>query len=265
MLCLSFVLMRCQPLRRALCSKEKIMGWLEDIGKSLPIEKIYDDLASDTVREIGDLAKNTVKAARCVLAPIDYLATQQDRFQRYLKRVNDKVPEDSQINAHPQIAGPIMNGLKYVEEESIITEMFLNLLARAIDKDRVNEAHPAFVNIINQLSPDEAKILYYFERKQYKLKQRSTYYPSSNTFGPRTTINNEFPTERLMYPTNYFMYLDHLHSLNLAGVWQTGNQQPTYSGGMQDGVIITSATQLTPFGQLFIKACVPEDIEIYEK
>ena len=102
--------------------------------KPLPIEKIYDNLASGTVREVGDLAKNTVKAARCVLAPIDYLATQQDRFQRYLERVNNKVPEDQRVNAHPQIADPVMDNLKYVEEESVITEMFLNLLARAIDQ-----------------------------------------------------------------------------------------------------------------------------------
>ncbi|NNN70678.1 DUF4393 domain-containing protein [Vibrio sp. 3-2(1)] len=241
------------------------MGWLEDIGKSLPIEKIYDDLASGAVSEVGDLAKNTVKAARCVLAPIDYLATQQDRFQRYLQRVNDKVPEDQQVNAHPQIAGPVMDNLKFVEEESVITEMFLNLLARAIDQERVNEAHPAFANIISQLSPDEAKILYYFERKKYVLKQSSTFYPSSNTFGPRKTISNDFPVERLMYPQNYFMYLDHLHSLNLAGIWQRGNQEPTFAGGRQNGVTITSETQLTLFGELFIKACIPEDIEIYEK
>ncbi len=241
------------------------MGWLEDIGKSLPIEKIYDDLASGTVREVGSVAKNTVKAARCILAPIDYLATQQDRFQRYLKRVDDKVPEEQQINAHPQIAGPVMDGLKYLEEESVITEMFLNLLARAIDQERVNEAHPAFANIINQLSPDEAKILYYFERKQYNLKQSSTLNRSSNTFGPRTTLSNEFPIEKLMYPQNYFMYIDHLHSLNLAGIWQNGNQQPTYTNGQQNGVLITSTTRLTPFGELFIRACIPEDIEVYER
>ncbi|ELP6741185.1 hypothetical protein WD376_004264 [Vibrio vulnificus] len=61
------------------------------------------------------------------------------------------------------------------------------------------------------------------------------------------------------------MYLDHLHSLNLAGIWQRGNQEPTFAGGRQNGVTITSETQLTLFGELFIKACIPEDIEIYEK
>lgn len=236
------------------------MSWLDN----LPVDKVYDDLASGAFREVGNLAKNTVKAARCILAPIDYLATQQDRFQRYLKRINDKVPEAQQINAHPQISGPVMDNLKYVEECSIITEMFLNLLARAIDKERVNEAHPAFANIIGQLSPDEAKILYYFDKKKYELKQYSTFYPSTNTFGPRSTTYNEFPTSKLMYPQNYFMYLDHLHSLNLAGIWQKGNQKPTFSGGQQDGVVIKSETNLTTFGELFIKACVPENIDFFE-
>ena len=108
-------------------------------------------------------------------------------------------------------------------------------------------------------------MLYCFERKEYVLKQSSTFHPASRTFGPRNTTSNEFPVERLMYPQNCFMYLDHLHSLNLAGMWQRGNQEPTHSGDQQTGVIITSSTQLTLFGKLFIKACIPDDIEIYER
>ncbi len=232
------------------------MGWLEDLGKTLPVEKAYDDLIQPAAEEVGSIAKSTIKAARFVLAPIDYLAAQQDRYQKFLKRVSENVPEENLIPAHPQIAGPVMDNLRYIDEENIIATLFINLLSRAVDKERVNEAHPAFVNIIYQLSPDEALLINHLADSEAKLIQVSDFYPQSNTFGPARTETNEFPLDQLAYPENYLMYMDHLHSLNLAGIWQVGNQQPINTSGQQTGTRIISNAQLTNFGHLFAKACV---------
>jgi hypothetical protein len=237
------------------------MGWLEDITKVLPIEKLYDDVASPALREVGEAARNTVKASRFLLAPIDYLAAQHERWLNFLRRVNDKVPEENFVAAHPQLVGPVFEGLKYLEEESLLAELFLNLLARAIDKERANEAHPAFATIISQLSPDEAQIIFYLNGREWLLKQYSSFSSAGKLFGPRQVLVNEFPLKKLLFPQNYFIYLDHLHSLNLAGVWQHGNQEATYEDGVQSGVNIVSYARLTPFGQLFAKACLPEKIE----
>jgi len=239
------------------------MGWLEDLGKSLPIETIYKDVAQPAFKEIGDAARNTIKASRFLLAPIDYLAAQQDRWQNYLKRVNDKVPEKNMIPAHPQIAGPVLEGLRYLEEENIISELFVNLLARAIDKERVSEAHPAFASIISQLSPDEAVIIFHLNKEQRVYKQYSQLHQSTNTFGSRETIENSFPLNELVYPENYPMYMDHLNALNIGGMWQYGNQEPIMENDIQTGVNIISYAQLTEFGKLFSKACVPETLDVY--
>lgn len=239
------------------------MGWLEDTAKMLPVEKIYDDLASPAFKEIGEAARNTIKASRFLLAPIDYLASQHDRWLNFLQRVNDKVPEENLIPAHPQLSGRVLEGLKYLEEDSLLAELFLNLLARAIDKERASEAHPAFATVISQLAPDEALIIFHLSKSNKILKQHSSYNPTNNTFAARTFLSNEFPTEILAFPQNFFMYADHLHSLNLAGIWQQGNQEVTYKNGQQSGVNITSSAQLTPFGELFAKACLPENIDAY--
>ncbi|MFH2046714.1 MAG: Abi-alpha family protein [Pseudomonadota bacterium] len=236
------------------------MGWLEDIAKRLPVEKAYFDALQPAFREIGDVARNTIKASRFILAPIDYLAAQQDRYQSFLKKVNERVPEERMIPAHPQISGPVIEGLRYIEKDSILAELFINLLARAIDKERVNEAHPAFANIISQLSPDEAFIIFNLNKKDFKLKQHSKFFPETHTFGPRKTIANEFPVAELVYPDNFFLYMDHLHSLNMAGVWQHGNQESIMDGNIQTGVHINNITQLTIFGKLFAKACMPNKL-----
>lgn len=237
------------------------MSLPDGLEKMLPVEKIYDDLASPATKEIGSAVRSAVKASRFLLAPIDYLAAQHDRWENFLKRVSDQVPKERLVDAHPQIAGKAIEGLKYLEQESILAELFVNLLARAIDKDRVSEAHPAFASIISQISPDEAFILFTLSKKQYRLVEYASYDTQTNTFGTRVEKLQEFPVAKLAYPQNYQMYASHLHSLNLAGIFQRGNQEAVLMGGRQIGTNIISYAQLTSFGELFAKACMPETID----
>jgi Abortive infection alpha len=238
------------------------MSWLDDVGKVIPIADLYRDLAQPATREVGEALGNAAKVARFVLAPIDYLAAQHQRWKRYLERVAEKVPEERRIEAHPQLAGPVFAGLQYVEETGINAELFLNLLARAIDRERVSEAHPAFAQLISQLSPDEALILFHLKKRTYAFHQHAVYRPDSNTFEGRTTRRNEFPVNELVFPGNFGLYMDHLHSLNLAGMWQDGNQEPIMEGTppRQTGVNIKNLIMLESFGRMFAQACVPDDL-----
>ena len=87
------------------------------------------------------------------------------RAATYSERVAQLVPEDRRIEAPAQVVGPVLEGLRYVDEHNVIAELFVNLLARSIDSDRVSEAHPAFASIISQLSSDEALIIYMLYKK----------------------------------------------------------------------------------------------------
>ena len=180
------------------------MGWLEDLGTILPVEQVYKDVAQPAAQEIGEVLQSTIKAARFAVAPIEYLAAQHQRWKRFLERLSKKVPEDNLIEAHPQIAGPVFDGLRYVEESSIIAELFLNLLARAIDKQRVSEAHPAFAQIIGQLSPDEAIVIFRLEKRSLLFRQYAKYYAESRTFASRELVENEFPVSQLVLPENCY-------------------------------------------------------------
>jgi hypothetical protein len=52
------------------------MDWLEEIAKALPIKEIYQDAAQPAVKQIGQALERTVKTARFVLAPVEYIAAQ---------------------------------------------------------------------------------------------------------------------------------------------------------------------------------------------
>ena len=233
---------------------------LPDISKFFPGEKVYEDLFQPSTQQLGDVFKNVVKTARFLLAPVDYLASQQDRFQNYLKRVAEKVPSENLVVASPQIVGKTFESLRYLEEDSILAEMFVNLLASSIDKEKHKNAHPAFPNILANISRDEAIILYFLSKQDYKMSQYASYNRSNNTFNQRTTLSNTFPSGKLDFPDSFFVYMDHLHSLNLAGIWQDGNQTPDMRGGVQVGVTIKNVIVLQEFGKMLVSACIVDDI-----
>ncbi|WP_082487948.1 DUF4393 domain-containing protein [Methylophilus sp. Leaf414] len=57
------------------------------------------------------------------------------------------------------IAGPTIQALAFAHEEDALREMYLELLKAAMDSRVSTEAHPAFVEIIKQLSPEEANLV----------------------------------------------------------------------------------------------------------
>lgn len=238
------------------------MSGPEDIGKLLPLNDLYKDLAQPAAKQVGGALESTAKVARFLVAPIEYLAAHSDRWQRYLARVAQIVPEDRLIEAQSRVVGPVLEELRYVDEQDVIAELFVNLLAKSIDSEHVSEVHPAFSRIITQLNADEAQIIYRLHQRSFIRKTHSAYDEQTNTFSHKQLLSDEFPTKELIFPKNYLTYIDHLNGLNLAGMWQQGNQEPVYDdeSKKQTGVNITSESRLTPFGKMFARACIPDKL-----
>lgn len=70
-----------------------------------------------------------------------------------------KIKPENQIEPKLCVAGTAMDAAKYFVEEPDLRSMFAKLIASASDLSKVTTVHPAFVEIIKQLTPFEAKIL----------------------------------------------------------------------------------------------------------
>jgi hypothetical protein len=57
------------------------------------------------------------------------------------------------------VAGPALESLRYVGHKESLSELYANLLASSMDAETAKNAHPGFVEIIRNLSADEAKVL----------------------------------------------------------------------------------------------------------
>ncbi len=69
-----------------------------------------------------------------------------------------KIPEEKIIAVAPEVGVPIAEKLAYVSDQNL-SALYLNLLSKASTSDFASQAHPSFVNVINNLCPDEAQLL----------------------------------------------------------------------------------------------------------
>jgi hypothetical protein len=83
----------------------------------------------------------------------------EDTFPQEMAAKLADVPAENIVTPSPTVAGPTLLALSYTHSEPSLKDMYLNLLATASDNRRAGQAHPAFAEIIKQLSPDEAKVL----------------------------------------------------------------------------------------------------------
>lgn len=227
-------------------------------------EKIYDDGISPAVKEASKIPVDLIKVARLVMAPIQLLGALQDRFEVIVERLSKKVDKESLIQAQANIAGPILENLRYSADDSVLTECFINLLAKAIDRNKQDQAHPGFIKTLENLSPDEVLLVYVLSKKDLEIVDTMELDRIQNQFKNLVQEKSDVPVDELQYPTNFEIYYTHLDALGLV-TWPVYKQDPINNNGVQTGIRRYSRLTLTPYGKFFVKACVPEDTYIQQK
>ncbi len=118
-------------------------------------------------RELGKAFLTITKTINLALLPLAAVnfgfEKARDYFQKdFRAELGEKlrdVPEESIVAPKPSIAGPALQGLAFSHEEPDLKELYLSLLASAMDGRTSEEAHPAFVEVIRQLTAEEARLL----------------------------------------------------------------------------------------------------------
>lgn len=244
--------------------KDPTIEIAKEIAKQLPVRDFYEDGLAPAVKESGELLADVVKVLRLVLAPIHALGAVQDRYKRFIQEAVARVPEVQQVSPPPQILGPVLEGIRYEPEGTPIDEMFSELLSRSVDRERVNEAHPSYAYLIQQLSSDEVKILRLLADTEYEYTYTRDFDSTTRLFSGHHIEKDDLPKEGLAFPENAIFYMDHLHSLGIAGLFQHGNQEAIEeiyknpagkNHQRQIGTRVFSRYRLTDQGQRFVTAC----------
>lgn len=241
---------------------------------------VYKDLLRPSVQVIGKSLKAVLEF---VSTPFMALQLQNDKVKLNLEKRLDEyaqklhsIPEEKRCEVHPQIGLPIIEKLTYTTCDEI-ADLFTSLLASASSIDTANTAHPAFISMIERMSPDEARILEYLKDKEDIQYCDINVYSNQNS-GYNTLFEHVSMIEEdvaLIYPENTNAYLANLVSLGILrdkkGTFRMDKTQYNRIKGKYQVEELTakfvperwksidveeSYYQVTPFGRLFIQACI---------
>ena len=249
------------------------------LAKAVPevvVQEAYKDVAAGTLKEVGKIAEEISKTMRLILFPVQLGAALQDRFSKYIDRAIRQVPQQRLVAPMESIALPIAEKLRFQEATSPLTDLYVNLLSRAMDGERVGEAHPAFIGVITQLAPDEIVFIRELAKNAYTLvlkmdenwrtpkraEVRDAILKADLSYDQKKKAAKiRFDYEILNQPEFFYMFLEHIYHLGLMQYTNDPSNEGEFRGyrwvkGSPYFVFI----HLSSFGKLFYKACISDPL-----
>lgn len=185
-----------------------------------------------------------------------------------LDRLAASDPDDVQPPAI-HIAGPIILHLPFCADQDQLREMYANVLASAMSKQHAESVHPAFVQVIQQLSPDEALVLKCIANLDSEFLQSEQVDESGGIIDEDngTYTSHQFQqfceTAGVASLISSDAYLDNLLRLKLIkeDLWSENSARRSPDLGFEPpSLYVTTANcraiRLSAFGERFVNTCV---------
>jgi hypothetical protein len=125
--------------------------------------EVYKDALSPAVKPIGEILSILPRTVKVAFNGVEkWLINKEETLRLTAESVREKikdVPEEKLVEPEPYVAIPAMQQLSYCVNNEELRELYANLLVSSMNADKKWQVHPAFVDIIKQLTPDEAKFI----------------------------------------------------------------------------------------------------------
>lgn len=82
-----------------------------------------------------------------------------ESFRNQLIAEIEKIPVEKRVEPEESIVGPALEALKYRLDKEQVRTMFAKLIANSINEDEKNTIHPAFIEVLKNLSANDAKAI----------------------------------------------------------------------------------------------------------
>lgn len=125
--------------------------------------KAYDDIIHPAAENVGSAVGTLTSTLNVLLAPISWAVYGFNMIDKKVKiGLEDKlsrVPLENLSEPEANVVIPAYEALRYSLNKEELRNMYINLIAKSMNTDTKESVHPAFVEIIKQLSPLDAKVL----------------------------------------------------------------------------------------------------------
>lgn len=236
--------------------------------------------AGNTVSTIIDFFRNTV------LLPMQKYNIKAElnlkQYQKDLESNINQIPKDRQTEPDMNIWGQTMDSLKWNmgDDQEHIRNMFTKILSADIDKNTKNAVQPAFIEIVRQLTKDDARILADIFQKNPSINLYEKRQYVRNVGGPKP--RESFLIRRFLATTDknaqlleidFELSLDNLKRLgiinevsgyfgtkkladrfNSSGEWQHFSNDQAYETMFE--VKQNNRLEVTKFGKEFLSICI---------
>jgi len=124
---------------------------------------IYQDAVQPAAKELGKGLHLVTKAVNAALVPLEGFVWGVEKVREFVHervaRKLENVPPDEIQPPKPHVGVPAIEALRYTGSEPQLADLYANLLATSMDQKTAYSAHPSFVDIIKNMSPDEARMM----------------------------------------------------------------------------------------------------------
>lgn len=162
------------------------MGVEENIVKDLA-KDIYVDGAQESIQATGKTLGLIPRAIKAALSPLEKWILQKEynieAIKKMLEKKLENIPPNHISSPEPYVAVPVMQYISYCVNNDELRDMYANLLANSMIDIVKSGVHPGFVEIIKQLSPDEARILKYMSEGHEIIPTINVRYQNENDEG----------------------------------------------------------------------------------
>lgn len=261
------------------------MSILEDVkevitGTDNLLTEVYKDGLSKSVQAAGNIVALPLEAIDAALSEAKlWVAERQYNFEKTKKLLAQKFdgvdPKDI-VPPENYVAVPALQQISYCFDSNELRNMYANLLASSMKIQTKWEVHPAFVDIIKQLTPDEAKLLKILQGSSddifpvLEIMEKSSDGELVLILSGYTDIGESI----LESPQNICAYIDNLERLKLIEIDMSKRvfddsvyehiKQTDYVKDMikrgnftnENLIFVKGHFHVTAFGGQFIKVCI---------
>jgi hypothetical protein len=248
--------------------EKQIIDAAKALGINELLPEIYHDMLQPAARELGNGLATIAKTVNLSLAPLEAGIWGYEQIKDWLAvRITSILTKRkvSKIEKPPlSIAGPLVFQLIFAKDEPELRELYASLLSSAMDASETS-AHPSFVSIIQQLTPDEAKILKYITSLDVDWPRLEEYDEAEGY--AQTSVQDQFKNwcekADVFHLKKSDAYMDNLLRLRILNLFTQTNTE--YEPGSYDrhddyGPSVTNKEfallELSSFGRLFLDACI---------
>lgn len=263
------------------------------VPNTAPDEAAVDDGASTKapqgLQQAGQEASQALvtlaKTVNVLLMPLRGMVWGGEQLEQFI--ASQLAPKLATIEAEhlitpkASVAASALQAVRFTEGEGELQDMFANLLAKAMDKRAAHGVFPAFVEILKQLTSDEAKILRFIRDgrevaivhvQKQEVDGNGKHVAGEDVEKNLSLVGRDAGCE---YPQQAPTYLDNLARLRLIEFLKpnTFHHPALYAEVEADPSIVSlkrkhedlprhptayvrSGLELTAFGRAFIRVCI---------